>query len=298
MALLVPYLLHTLQQAARHAGLEADPCWHKVDNLGAKSGVSFHRIFPQGFLKFFLSKGITINPIKPQSFQEYHLNEANTLKSPCSRVRGSEGVPGVVSAGLRSLRGCWWDPEIQRGGLGAWWGHCLWITESSCVPPSSGTSLRGLKKVDGVKPSLLEGVTQDANSSQGIHSGQQWLQARCPALKGFWTKWHQAHGKTRCWSWALTATISCLHKWPDFSNALNIRQFPWTPIRAAGCSAVLEIRPFLWMPKYGLGDAGSSHSNLQILVMLFLQQRQHPIKVSRVRSHFRKATWQHFENLS
>lgn len=155
MALLVPYLLHTLQQAARHAGLEADPCWHKGDNLGAKSGVSFHRIFPQGFLKFFLSKGITINPIKPQSFQEYHLNEASTLKSPCSRVRGSRGLQGWCP--LVSGHSCWWDPRIQTGGLGAWWSHCP--IESSCIPPSSVTSLGGLKKVDGVKPSLLEGVS-------------------------------------------------------------------------------------------------------------------------------------------
>lgn len=72
MALFVPYLLHTLQQAACHAGLEADPCWHMGDGLSVKNGVFFCRIFSTElfgfFVVFYFSKGSRIKPVKTLSF--------------------------------------------------------------------------------------------------------------------------------------------------------------------------------------------------------------------------------------
>lgn len=134
MALFVPCLLHTLQQAAHHAGPEPEPCWHKGDGLRAKSGISFHRIFPQGvvgvflfvFFKFF-SKGNRIKTIKPQSFQEHCLNRANTLKHHFSPVRGSGWLWG-------------WQPGVPGHSEAAWGGPGRWSRNGrlSVQPPQPG----------------------------------------------------------------------------------------------------------------------------------------------------------------
>lgn len=119
------------------------------------------------------------------------------MKHPFSPVRGSGGLQGWqpgVPGHSEAAEG------VQRGGSGMGGSQCSHRSLAGPLPPnhreqlrthspSSGASLRHLKKADGVKSSLPEGVSQGANSSQGLHSGQQWAQARCQALKGFWTKW-------------------------------------------------------------------------------------------------------------
>lgn len=202
MVLFVPYLLHTLQQAARHVGLEADPCGHKGDGLWARSRVSFCRIFLQrGWFFFFLlfqreqNKANKASEFTGILFKWGKHFEGFPLS--CQRIRGLWGWRSVVPGRSEAADG------VQGGGLRAGVSQCS--RHSLVGPPSpnhreqlhthstrADAQLRHLKKVVGVNPSPPEAAFQYANSSQGLHSGQQWVQARCPALKCFWAKQHQA----------------------------------------------------------------------------------------------------------